>query len=71
MTALMKAVEGGFDDVAQSLFDTGAVLDQVDNQGRTAAIEGGFELGDLILLLGFGGDSNAENARYRKFEYVY
>lgn len=32
----MHAVQGGFDDVAQSLLDAGAVLDQVDSQGCTA-----------------------------------
>lgn len=36
MTALMHAIEGGFDDVAKSLLDAGAVVDQVDNNGRTA-----------------------------------
>lgn len=36
MTALMHAVQGGFNDVSQSLLDAGAVLDRADSQGRTA-----------------------------------
>lgn len=36
MTALMHAIKAGFDDVAQSLLDAGAGVDQADNQGRTA-----------------------------------
>lgn len=51
------------------MLNTGAVVDQVDKQGRTAAIEGGLGLGDKMLLE-IGGGFKPENARYRKSKYV-